>query len=105
MACGFVFKQMTLALIDAWELPQIVKQLIRGADTLRANIARLATDTARHIVLHPENPAIPADIVNIKELLPGVSHHALIAALPITDEYKEIVLEQIAQNSVSQVPA
>ena len=105
MACGFVFKQMTLALIDAWELPQIVKQLIRGADTLRANIARLATDTARHIVLHPENPAIPADIVNIKELLPGVSHHTLIAALPITDEYKEIVLEQIAQNSISQVPA
>jgi HD-like signal output (HDOD) protein len=104
MACGFVFKQLTIALIDAWQLPQIIKQMIRGADTLRANIARLATDTARHIVLHPENPAIPSDIVNIKALLPGTSHQDLIACLPITPEYKELVLSQIAQNSVAQEP-
>jgi hypothetical protein len=102
MACGFVFKQMTIALIDAWDLPPLIKQLIRGADTLRANIARLATDTARHIVLHPENPAIPADIVNIKEILPGVSHRELAGALPISDEYKDVVLEQIAHNCVSE---
>ena len=104
MACGFVFKQMTIALTDAWDLPPLIKQLIRGADTLRANIARLAADTARHIVLHPENPAIPADIVHIKEVLPNMTHRELIGALPISEDYKEVVLQQIVQNRVSEEP-
>lgn len=104
MACGFVFKQMTIALIDAWQLPPLLKQLIRGADTLRANVARLATDTARHVVLHPENPAIPADIANIKALLKHVSLEHLLAPLPISDDYKAYVLQHVAEHDVSEPP-
>jgi HD-like signal output (HDOD) protein len=91
-AVGFSFKQMTLSLAEAWQLPPLITQLIKGSDTLRANIARLATDAARHIVADPENPALTSDILDIKSLLPGVSNHLLVAALPITPEFKEEVL-------------
>lgn len=100
-AVGFTFKQLSLALTQAWALPSLINQLIKGSDNPRANITRLAIDAARHITAHPENPAIPADIVNIKALLPGVSHRNLIAPLPISDDYKEIVLQAIAENHVT----
>jgi len=100
-AAGFQFRQLTLALTEAWELPRLITQLIKGSDNPRANITRLAMDTARHITAHPENPAIPADIVNIKGQLPGISHRNLISALPISDEYKETVLQLIAEDKVT----
>lgn len=101
-AVGFSFKQMTLELVEAWALPQLIALLIRGSDTLRANVARLAGDTARHIAVHPENPAIPADLVNIKNLIPATSHSVLIAPLPISAEYKERVLHAVAQGDYSR---
>jgi hypothetical protein len=101
-AVGFSFKQMTVALVEAWALPRLVTMLIRGSDTLRANIARIAEDTARHITTHPENPAIPADLAAIKNLIPGVSHQSLIAPLPISAEYKEQVLLAVAADSYSR---
>jgi HD-like signal output (HDOD) protein len=103
-AAGFPFKMLTLALTHAWELPNLITQLIKGSDNPRANITRLAMDTARHITAHPENPAIPADIVNIKALMPGVSHRNLIAPLPISAEYKEAVLQMIDEDNVSMEP-
>jgi HD-like signal output (HDOD) protein len=102
--CGFSFKVLTMALTEAWQLPHLIVLLIKGADNLRANIARLATDTARHIVTDPENPAIPADIAAMAELLPGISHAQLISALPISPQYAERVLEQLASGDVSQSP-
>lgn len=101
-AVGFSFKQMTLTLVDAWALPRLTTQLIRGSDTPRANIARLAVDTARHIIAHPENPALPADLVNIRNVIPGASQEALIAPLPISAEYKQQVLLAVARNSYTK---
>ena len=103
-AAGFSFKQMTLTLVDAWALPRLIAMLIRGSDTLRANIARIAQDAARHIGAHPESPAIPADLVNIKNLIPGVSYHSLIAPLPISAEYKEQVLQALDSGNYSKMP-
>lgn len=97
--CGFLFKLMTLELVQAWELPPLIAMLIKGSDNLRANIARQALDTARHLITNPENPALPADIANINQLLPGVPLHSLIAHLPISEEYRDAVLEAIAQNT------
>lgn len=94
-AVGFSFKQLTLSLVQAWDLPPLITMLIRGSDNLRANIARLAVDTARHIVTHPENPAIPADIINIKALLRSADTHTLLDALPIPDTYRASVLAAI----------
>lgn len=97
LACGFQFKILSLELAHAWELPPLIGQLIKGVDTLRANIARQALDTARHLIANPENPALPADIVNISELLPGVGMPKLIAHLPISEEFREHVLDVIAK--------
>ena len=98
-AIGFSFKQMSMALSEAWALPALLTQLIRGSDTPRANIARLAGDTARHIIVHPENPALPADLVNIKNIIPGASYESLVAPLPVSPEYQGFVLQAVAKGS------
>ena len=98
-AAGFSFKQMTTALVDAWALPALITQLIHGSDTLRANIPRLAADTARHLISNVENPAIPADIANIKKLIPGANERALIAPLHLSDEYRDVVLQALAEGN------
>lgn len=97
--CGFPFKLLSLALVQAWELPPLIGQLIKGSDSLRANLARQALDTARHLIAHPENPALPADIANIRELLPGVGLSKLMAHLPISEEYRQTVLDAIEQET------
>lgn len=99
---GFLFKLLTLSLVQVWELPPLITQMIKGSDSLRANLARQALDTARHITKDPENPAIPSDIVAIGQLLPGVGVHKLIAHLPLSDEYKEKVLASIADDTYSK---
>lgn len=100
-AVGFTFKQMTLALVQAWELPNIIALLIKGTDTPRANIARLAVDTARHIIADPCHPAIPADLVNIRNIIPGATYSNLVAPLPLADDYKAVVLEAVKESTAS----
>ncbi len=90
-ATGFSFKLLSLALAEAWELPPLLMQLIRGADNHRANIARIAVDTARHLIADDENPALPDDILAVHEHLPGVTYAQLLAPLPISDDYREAV--------------
>lgn len=94
-AVGFSFKQLTLSLVHAWDLPPLITMLIRGSDNLRANIARIAVDTARHIATSPENPAIPSDIISIKSLLHSADSRTLLDALPIPDSYRASVLAAI----------
>lgn len=96
-AAGFSFKSLSLALADAWGLPPLLTQLIRGADTPRANIARIATDTARHVQLDQENPAIPSDIISLHAYLPGASFETLLEPLPISDEFREHLLKTLGE--------
>jgi HD-like signal output (HDOD) protein len=98
-ALGFSFKQMTLTLVEAWKLPNIIALLIKGTDTARANIARMAVDTARHIVVNNRHPALPAELVNIKAVLPEASYAKLIAPLPIPDDYKLHLLQFVEGTS------
>lgn len=100
-ALGFTFKQMTLTLVENWALPNIIALLIKGTDTPRANIARLAIDTARHIAASDRHPSIPADLVNIRNIIPGAAYASLVVALPIPDDYKASVLEAVSETSTS----
>lgn len=102
-ALGFTFKQLTLTLAQAWELPSLIGMLIRGTDTPRANIARLAIDTARHIIADTHNAALPADLVNIHAIVQGASHAQLVAPLPIPEEDKQTILAAIKQGQVTQL--
>lgn len=94
-AVGFGFKQLSLGLIEAWALPMLIGQLVKGADTPRANIARIASDAARHIQANPRNPALPDDVIGVKAFLPGVSWETLLESLPIDDDYREDVLQAV----------
>jgi len=94
---GFTFKQLSLGLIEAWELPALITQLVRGADTPRANLARVASDAARHFYADPENPALPDDVIAAKTFLPGVPWHALLSPLPVSDEYRIRMLQRVLE--------
>jgi HD-like signal output (HDOD) protein len=94
---GFSFKQLSLVLIEAWSLPLLIGQLVKGADTPRANIARIASDAARHIQADAENPSLPGDVVEVKTFLPGVSWNALLDCLPISDAYRAQVLHRVLE--------
>lgn len=94
-AAGFTFKSLSVSLAEAWALPPLIAQLIRGVDNVRANIARLANDAARHVQADMDNPAIPDDIRAIRELLPHTSFKTLLAPLPISDDYRAAVLQQL----------
>ncbi|MCD4505737.1 HDOD domain-containing protein [Chromobacterium piscinae] len=89
---GFTFRQLTLALADIWQLPQMISQLIRGVDRPRTHIAQIAIDCARHLTQDPDNPALPFDIDNISQYIPGVAKEKLISVLPLSDEQKTHIL-------------
>ncbi|MDD5175924.1 MAG: HDOD domain-containing protein [Sterolibacterium sp.] len=79
--CGFKFKDLTLKCAELWNLPSILVQLIRGHDNVRANLARLSRDTARHLITGPDNPALPDDLASAKQLLPHASMEWLVEEL------------------------
>jgi HD-like signal output (HDOD) protein len=102
-ALGFTFKQLTLTLAQAWELPTLLGMLIRGTDTPRANIARLAIDTARHIIADTHNAALPSDLVNIHNVVQGATYAQLVSPLPIPDEEKQAILAAVEQGQVTHL--
>lgn len=102
-ALGFTFKQLTLTLAQAWELPTLLGMLIRGTDTPRANIARLAIDTARHIIADSHNAALPSDLVNIHNVVQGATYAQLVSPLPIPEDDKQAILAAVEQGQVTKL--
>lgn len=91
-ACGFPFLDITLLLIDTWNLPQLIRQLIRGDEGLRARLARLAVNTARHLSNGADDPALPDDMREAANIT-GSSLNQVIAVLPdISAEDKAALL-------------
>lgn len=99
-ACGFAFKDLTLLLCERWQLPPLIMQLIRGDESLRARLARLAVDTARHLGNGVGDPALPFDINETARLtgaslavvansLPGLADEAKAALLTAAEAYRE----------------
>ncbi|MFZ5483631.1 MAG: HDOD domain-containing protein [Pseudomonadota bacterium] len=84
-SCGFAFKELTLLLSERWQLPPLIVHLIRGDENLRAKLARLAVDTARHLSHGHDDPALPFD-VNEAARLTGASLSAVVGALPGLDD-------------------
>lgn len=68
-ACGFVFRDLSLELIERGGLPPLIKQLIRGDENLRARLARVCIDAGRHLSYGPGDAALPYDILAAVELL------------------------------------
>jgi HD-like signal output (HDOD) protein len=90
-ACGFDFKQLTMRCAEIWKLPSLVLQLLRGADSPRANLTRICSNTARHILESSEtaNLALASDLLEVHKLMPAVSLDWLVDGLVmLADERK-----------------
>ena len=79
-------------------MPTIIKLLIKGTDTPRANIARMAVETAQHVCTHNRHPSLPADLIHIRKVIPGANYASLIAPLPVPDDYKTEILLAVASD-------
>ncbi|TCJ15333.1 HDOD domain-containing protein [Parasulfuritortus cantonensis] len=95
-ACGFDFRELTLLLCERWQLPTLIVQLIRGDQSLRARLARLAVDTARHLGNGPDDPALPHDVAEAAHLT-GASLATVVQSLPILGSSEKAVLLAAAE--------
>lgn len=95
MVIGTSFKDISLALATAWDLPPLTAMLIRGEDNFRANIARIASNTARHLRRDPDNPIVRADVAAILECLPAVHLQSVLAPVPISDEFRQYIQDSL----------
>jgi len=107
-ACGFDFKQLTMRCAELWNLPSLVVQLLRGVDTPRANLTRICSNTARHIVESSgtSNLALACDLLEAHEFMPGMSVDWLVnGMIMLPDDHKADLLvkanELLAQQSNS----
>jgi hypothetical protein len=80
-ACGFAFRELTLLMCQHWQLPPLILQLIRGDESARARLARLAVDMSRHLGNGMDDPALAHDLEEAVNLT-GATMQALLAALP-----------------------
>lgn len=97
LACGFRFRDLSLKCAMTWELPPLLIQLIRGMDTVRANLCKLYLDTARHLVNSADDPALPDDLAQAKRLIPGASLEWLAAHMNGINEERQAKLIEAAQ--------
>ena len=87
-ACGFTFKQLTTQCAERWKLPALVLQLLRGAETLRAQLTRTCSNTARHVLDDSPNAtlALASDLVEAAKLVPNASLEWLVDGLAMLPE-------------------
>jgi HD-like signal output (HDOD) protein len=88
-----------MALAQSWELPNLIVMLIKGTDTPRANIARLAADTAKLLAADPEAAPIAALLQEVGKVVPGTSLAELAEALPLSDEIRATLLSNAESGS------
>lgn len=88
----FTFRQLTMALAQSWELPSLIVTLIKGTDSPRANIARLAADAAKLVTIDIELPALLAILQEVRKVVPGASLAELCEPLPLPDDIRAELL-------------
>jgi len=98
-AIDFTFRQLTTALAQAWELPSLVVLLIKGTDTPRANIARLAADVAKLITTEPDLQKLLAILHETQLNVPAATLAELTEPPPLPDEVRNALLAAIAAES------
>lgn len=87
-ACGFTFKQLTMQCAERWKLPALLMQLLRGAETPRAQLTRTCSNAARHVL--DDSPtatlALASDLVEAAKLVPNASLEWLVDSLATLPE-------------------
>ncbi len=98
-ACGFVFRDLSLELIERGGLPPLIKQLIRGDEGLRAQLARLAVDAGRHLSYGPGDPALPHDLIAAAKLTHAPLATVALGLPSLTEEERETLLQAATELS------
>lgn len=106
-ACGFTFKDLTLLCAERWKLPALVIQLLRGSDSERAQLTRICSNTARHLLDESEtaNLALATDLVEAIGLIPNASLEWLVDALHMLPEAQRQPLLEKANEFLRVMPA
>lgn len=85
-ACGFDFKQLTIRCCEIWNLPNLLSQLLRGADNERAQLTRICSNLARHLAAVDHTnaffQALISDLVDVHRLMSSSSFEWLVSGLP-----------------------
>lgn len=86
--CGFTFKQLTLQCAERWKLPALVIQLLRGSESLRAQLTRTCSNVARHVLDDSDTStqALAHDLIEAARLIPNASIEWLIDGLVMLPE-------------------
>lgn len=97
-ACGFTFKQLTLQCAERWKLPALLMQLLRGAESLRAQLTRTCSNAARHLLDDSESStqALACDLMDALRLIPGASVEWLVDGLVMLPEARRSLLIEAA---------
>ncbi len=95
--CGFTFKQLTLQCAERWKLPALVIQLLRGAESSRAQLTRVCSNAARHVLddSKTSTQALANDLVEAARLIPNASIEWLVDGLVMVPEDKRQGLVKI----------
>lgn len=96
---GFGFKDLSISLAEAWNLPLPVKQLMGLAETPRAKLAKCAIEAARHVCAKDGLIAIPDDLRAAREVCPMAKYTDLVKALGLEDEQVVYILEKLAEGT------
>ena len=100
--CGFTFAELTLRCADLWQLPALLVALLRGSDSLRAQLTRCCSNAARHVLDESPgaNAALACDLVDATRLIPGASLEALIEGLAELPEERRPALLAAARQAI-----
>ena len=99
MACGFTFKDLTLQCAERWKLPALVIQLLRGSESVRAQMTRTCANAARHVLDESEtsNLALAADLVEAARLIPNAGIEWLAGGLAMLPEARLQAIVDLAE--------
>ncbi len=103
-ACGFDFKQLTMRCVELWQLPLLVVQLLRGVDSPRANLTRICSNTARHLVESSTTSilALASDLIEVHELMPTVSLEWVVEGLVMLPDERKAELIVMANELMAR---
>jgi HD-like signal output (HDOD) protein len=105
-SCGFTFKQLTQQCAERWKLPALLLQLLRGSESLRAQLTRTCSNAARHVLDESATStlALAADLVDASKLIPTASLEWLVDGLVMLPEERRAGLLEAAHKLCAAPP-
>jgi HD-like signal output (HDOD) protein len=105
-SCGFTFKQLTQQCAERWKLPSLLLQLLRGSESLRAQLTRTCSNAARHVLDESASStlALAADLVDASKLIPAASLEWLADGLVMLPEERRAGLLEAAHELLAAPP-